>query len=371
MTSFKISKKTVHTDSRTSIIDKHLETIKSIEDDKTNLDKYRSELILLEKTKKNFEVKKKYAEVFSFSQKIVGLKHKIEKIENDTELSDYLFNSIDFIKEIDNNEYTTVEDRPEDGIFKYISLDSKNNKGEMYKMYMEKCFPAESGTYFESKRNNIYRCPDCDGKTTNDISSGLTLCFNCGLAEKSNISNLPEWNHAETHEYVKPYSYKRTNHFKEWINQIQGREGTLIPNEVINLLIVEIKKERLKDKSLITYSKIKEFLKKLKLNKYYEHIPNIIHKITCNKQLIINNELQDKLVSMFNDIQEPFDKNCPKNRKNFLSYSYTLYKFFQLLNKDDYLIYFPLLKSREKLFEQENIWKKICTDLKWTFIPCI
>ena len=59
MSSFKISKKTVHTDSRTSIIDKHLETIKKIEDDKTNLDKYRSELILLEKTRKNFESKKK------------------------------------------------------------------------------------------------------------------------------------------------------------------------------------------------------------------------------------------------------------------------------------------------------------------------
>ena len=371
MTSFKISKKTVHTDSRTSIIDKHLETIKNIEDDKNNLDKYRSELVLLEKTKKNFESKHKYSDAFNVSRKIDNLKDKIEGIENDTQLSDYLFNSISFIKEIDNNECTTVENTSEEGIFKYISLDSKNNKGEIYRMYMEKCFPSESCTRFENKVSNIFRCPDCDSKTTNDISSGLMVCFNCGLAEKSNISSLPEWNYAETHEYVKPYSYKRTNHFKEWINQIQGREGTLIPEDVIDLLIIEIRKERLRDKSLITYSKIKEFLKKLKLNKYYEHIPNIIHKITGNKQLIINNELQEKLVSMFNDIQEPFDKNCPKNRKNFLSYSYTLYKFFQLLNKDEYLIYFPLLKSREKLFEQENIWKKICIDLKWTFIPCI
>ena len=371
MSSFKISKKTVHTDSRTSIIDKHLETIKKIEDDKTNLDKYHSELILLKKTKKNFEIKCNCSDVFNVSRQIDYLKDKIKKIENDTELSDYLFDYIKFIKEIDNNGCTTVEDTSEEGIFKYISLESKNNKGELYKMYMEKCFPSESGSRLENKRNNIFRCPGCDGKTTNDISSGLSVCFNCGLTEKTNISNLPEWNHAETHEYIKPYSYKRTNHFKEWINQIQGREGTLIPNEVINLLIIEIKKERLKDKTLITYSKIKEFLKKLKLNKYYEHIPNIIHKITGNKQLIINNELQEKLVGMFNDIQEPFDRNCPKNRKNFLSYSYTLYKFFQLLNKDEYLVYFPLLKSREKLFEQENIWKKICVELRWTFTPCI
>ena len=55
---------------------------------------------------------------------------------------------------------------------------------------------------------------------------------------------------------------------------------------------------------------------------------------------------------MFNQIQEPFEKHCPKTRKNFLSYSYTLYKFFQLLNKQEYLIYFPLLKSREKLLDK-------------------
>ena len=41
MTSFKISKKIVHTDSRTSIIDKHVETIKKIEYDKKNIDKYQ------------------------------------------------------------------------------------------------------------------------------------------------------------------------------------------------------------------------------------------------------------------------------------------------------------------------------------------
>ena len=117
--------------------------------------------------------------------------------------------------------------------------------------------------------------------------------------------------------------------------------------------------------------KIKEFLKKLKLNKYYEHIPNIIHKITDNKQLIISPELEVNLISMFNQIQEPFDKHCPKNRKNFLSYSYTLYKFFQLLDKKEFLVYFPLLKSREKLFEQENIWKNICKELNWDFIKCI
>lgn len=363
MSSFKISKKTAHTDSRMSIVAKHDKTIETIEKDKKNINKYKSELNLLYKAR---TVNKFNGEI---ETKIKQMEEKIHNIETDRELSDYLFRSMDFIKEIDSEEQIT-ECSNEGEIFKYISVDSTNNREEIYKRYMAKCFPEESKGYVEMRQKG-YTCENCNTSLIHDSSSGLLICYTCGLTETFNISNLPEWNHSDTHEYIKPYSYKRTNHFKEWITQIQGREGTNVPDEVIRLLILEIKKERLTDKTLITYYKIKEFLKKLKLNKYYEHIPNIIHKITCNKQLHINQELETKLLDMFNKIQEPFEKLCPKNRKNFLSYSYTLYKFFQLLDKHEYLIYFPLLKSREKLFEQENIWKGICAELDWKFIKCI
>ena len=363
MSSFKISKKNAHTDSRMSIIAKHNQTIENIEKEKKNIEKYKSELNLLRKAKKVNKFNK------DIEDKIKNLEQKITDISNDRDLSEYLFKSLDFIKEIDAEEYTSATDKNGE-IFKYISLDSENNKEEMYKLYMAKCFPDESNRCIQAKKYE-YICKDCNCNLIHDTSAGLLICYECGITQNFNISDLPEWNHAETHEYTKPYSYKRTNHFKEWITQIQGREGTNLPDEVIQLLIIEIKKERLTDKTLITYCKIKEFLKKLKLNKYYEHIPNIIHKITGNKQLIISQELETKLMDMFNEIQEPFEKHCPKNRKNFLSYSYTLYKFFQLLDKNEYLIYFPLLKSREKLFEQESIWKEICKDLGWKFIKCI
>ena len=62
-------------------------------------------------------------------------------------------------------------------------------------------------------------------------------------------------------------------------------------------------------------------------------------------------------------------KHCPPERKNFLSYSYVLHKFCELLEYDNLLCYFSLLKSREKLQEQDKIWKKICEELKWEYIP--
>ena len=117
--------------------------------------------------------------------------------------------------------------------------------------------------------------------------------------------------------------------------------------------------------------KIKEILKKLKINKYYEHVLYILNRITGIPNPNLTSELEEKLRNMFKEIQVPFLKHSPLIRKNFLSYSYVIHKFIQLLEKDEYLKYFPLLKSREKLHQQEEIWKKICQDLGWKFIRSI
>jgi len=74
---------------------------------------------------------------------------------------------------------------------------------------------------------------------------------------------------------------------------------------------------------------------------------------------------------MFKMIQSPFEKHCPPTRKNFLSYSYTLYKLCELIGRKDLLPLFSLLKSREKLFSQDKIWKNICIELNWTFIQSL
>ena len=85
----------------------------------------------------------------------------------------------------------------------------------------------------------------------------------------------------------------------------------------------------------------------------------------------MSQELEDKLCQMFKDIQGPFLKHCPKERKNFLSYSYVLYKFCEILGYTEYLKYFPLLKSRSKVANQDFIWRCICKDLDYPIIPSL
>ena len=117
--------------------------------------------------------------------------------------------------------------------------------------------------------------------------------------------------------------------------------------------------------------KIREYLKKLKLNKYYEHVPHIINRLNGLQPPVMKREIEEKLRIMFKEIQGPFMEVCPKNRKNFLSYSYVLHKFVELLDLDEYKLCFPLLKSREKLHQQDLIWKNICKKLNWHYIKSI
>jgi hypothetical protein len=167
------------------------------------------------------------------------------------------------------------------------------------------------------------------------------------------------------------FAYKRRNHFIEVLSQYQGRETTEIPEEVYLEILRELKKNRITKVSDLTNVKLRSILKKIEQNRYYEHIPFIIYQLTGLKPPPITSKVRKRLIEMFNDIQIPFAKYCPTERRNFLSYSYILYKFFELLELDEHLPYLNLLKSRDKLHQQDVIWEKICEDLRWEYIPSV
>ena len=56
----------------------------------------------------------------------------------------------------------------------------------------------------------------------------------------------------------KTFFYKRMNHFNEYLHKFQGK----VPQEVLDKLIIEIKKDKINNLELLTPVKIKEYLKK-------------------------------------------------------------------------------------------------------------
>ena len=213
-------------------------------------------------------------------------------------------------------------------------------------------------------------CTKCNISLNCLLQEGIMLCPSCGYQELFLVEqNRPIYR--QSTKEASHQSYKRINHFNEWISQIQAKESTDIPEEVFEKIVQEIKKEKIEDTTKLSYHKMREILKKLKQNRYYEHSFYIIYRLNGMQPPNFSPELEEKLRIMFKEIQGPFLKHCPKNRKNFLSYSYVLYKFCQLLDKDELLKHFSLLKSREKLHVQDQIWKKICEEVNWEFIQSI
>ncbi|WIA15728.1 hypothetical protein OEZ85_002348 [Tetradesmus obliquus] len=171
-------------------------------------------------------------------------------------------------------------------------------------------------------------------------------------------------------QYMRDVENRRSNHFSEWLSKLQAREVTKIPDEVMMAVKVELKKQRLTDKSKISQAKVKELLKKLKLSKFYEHVPNIHCVITGVQAPKFPPALEDRLKRMFDEIQEPFDRHKGK-RSNMLSYGYLLYKMCELLGETEYMPFLPLLKSTSKLWDCDQVWKKICEDRMWEFVPTV
>jgi hypothetical protein len=198
----------------------------------------------------------------------------------------------------------------------------------------------------------------------------MAVCSDCDASEPVLLDNeRPPSKDGGKDSMV--FAFKRLNHFSEWLAQIQGKENTVVPDDVYASVLAEFKKQQITNMVSVTPTQIRTILKKNGYSKYYEHATSILHHLNGTPAKTIPPALEEKLRAMFRQIQIPFVNSSPPERKNFLSYSYVLHKFVELLGEDQYLAKFRLLKSRDKLYIQDTVWAKICDALGWQFIPSI
>jgi len=215
------------------------------------------------------------------------------------------------------------------------------------------------------------RCGHCGSeKRVILMHDGCVFCSEC-FTQEIILVDHEKPSYKDPPKEIISYAYKRINHFKEWLNQIQGKETTDVPDSVYDSIMLEIRKEKIPNLANLKIAKVKAILKKLKIHRCYDHVPHIIYRLNGIPVPHMSPELEERLCHMFYQIQVPFMRHAPPKRKNFLSYSYVLHKFMQLLEQDQYLPSFPLLKSRIKLHNQDITWKKICDDLNWEFYKSI
>lgn len=281
-------------------------------------------------------------------------------------MAEYLLDCLPIIKDY------TAETTEEVSTKQLLNFKVATRKGvqrqDIYKRYLNEV-EGQFDVCPKGTEDHLKPCKGCGSMYTRifDEVQSEESCSKCGMIEYV-LGNELGFKEEQEMEKNVVYSYKRENHFNEWISQFQAKESTSVPDIVIDQLRAEFKKQKIKDLSEITHEKVKTLLKKLNYSKYYEHVPYISTILNGIQPPTMPQALEDKLRLMFHKIQAPFEKHKPANRKNFLSYSYVLYKLCELLGEDEFLPCFPLLKSREKLYVQDQIWEKMCNELHWEFI---
>lgn len=356
---------------------KHNEMLKEFEDnDQYFLPKIKKEIQFLkkEKTKHSNNIEK----IIEIENKIDALTKQKNKLKN--QRMDYLLDNSKFIFEYfeskKNISTLNTEQKKlgskENAINNFFNINT--NKTEFQVPIVDESITHKYLSNLDDSLINIGNfvrqtdiCHFCGkGEFIPIMDEGVRVCNNslCGTSVPFLIEN-------EKPSYKEPpkelcfYAYKKINHFKEILSQYQGKETTNISEDILNQIRNQIKKERIQLTDL-THSKTKELLKKLGLNKYYEHIVFIKNKLGI-KPPVMSQELETILCNLFIELQSPYSKHCPDYRVNFLNYYYVLYKLCELLNEKKFLSEIPMLKDREKLIEQDEIWKKMCKELDWEF----
>lgn len=385
---------------------KHSELLTKFEKQQSKeLPTKQKELILSQKELNKIEKKKEsgekltgveYNKIFQLKKRIKILEEEIKKLETKSEENEYYLKTAHIISKYEKTQTKTAKKRKPTSIQSFFIEKpekikdptkitsffqiSKNaaNRAQLLDLYLKQIDPnyIPQHEYDENSDNNPNKCPnpECGAidKIVFDYNIGRRNCGECGV--ELDYFFDPSFNSfkaTQSIELTPAFPYKRIAHLSDWLNKIQGKENTDIPQFVFDALSKEFKKYRIKNYKELQEDFVKKCLKKLGLNKYYDHIMYIIHQFNGMAPPQMSIELEEKFKKMFMEIQAPFEKHCPPERKNFLSYSYVFHKFCELLELDELLPYFPLLKSREKLFQQDKIWKKICDELRWQFIPSL
>lgn len=101
----------------------------------------------------------------------------------------------------------------------------------------------------------------------------------------------------------------------------------------------------------------------------YDHSTYITCLLSGREAPTFSPELLTKIREMFSQIQAPWKKTKPPDRSNFLNYNHCIYKMLELLGEDEHIKSLKLLKSSLKQYKSDQMWKLICAELNWQYIP--
>lgn len=317
---------------------------------------------------------------------------QLEKQINEIEIS-YETGSIDILSQYHKNKHD-IERKNEiyEKYMKYITLENFINKlkriynicsrlQRTYKIDDKELYNSFSNyemmpitIQYDNKANK--KCK-CGNEFTIEEKTSEYICHNCGSVERLfGIVFEDEQFYFQEGQRTKHGKYDPTKHCKFWVDRIQAKENTEIPNKVIEKV-----KHCLKRDSIwldqITSPMIRSYLKELRLTKYNDHIA-LIRKIITGMEPEQLTDLELRLVYIyFSRVIQIYNKTKPDNKPNCPYHPFFIYKILEQILKEPEqearkknIISYIHLQSRETLIENDIIWKSICNEIdEFEYVP--
>lgn len=214
-------------------------------------------------------------------------------------------------------------------------------------------------------------CVQCGGNMVLEPTKAIITCAKCGYSCGYLDATCSSMSFGDEITMGSIFSYKRLNHFQEQLLSCQGKESMQVPPDVLEAVMEELYSQRVTIPEQVTHKMVRNILKKLKMRKMYEHVPQIHGKITGIPPHRMTPEVEELCRLMFIAVQAPFNETKSDERKNFMSYNYCLFKFLELIGEEDFLPSLQLLRGVEKLRAQDEMFAKICKVLRWPYKPSI
>jgi hypothetical protein len=216
------------------------------------------------------------------------------------------------------------------------------------------------------KQINFTLCPNCNTEMAIHAWSSGLKCRSCGIDQelKGTVFDDSQFYHQEGNK-TKHGEYNPARHFKQWMDYIQGRDAGDIPQAVIDRLEDLMDKNRVMNKSHVTYEQFRKYLKTIKKTTYNKNIPRIKRMITgvCPPQINVDDEYD--LSISFDKVIEIWEHVKISEKENSVPYyPYIIYKLIDLKYPPTH-IYRGLLEcihmqGRNTVIKNDKRWKRIC-----------
>jgi hypothetical protein len=210
-------------------------------------------------------------------------------------------------------------------------------------------------------------CSNCNLQYSIEEKTAEYICKQCGKIEKmAGVVFEDDQFYYQEGKRTKHGKYDPIKHAKFWLDRIQAKESTNIPDDVINA----IKRCIYRDQQWadnITCETIRTYLKQLKLTMYNNHTALILKMIKGVEPEQLT-EIEVRLIYMyfgtviqiFNKIKNPEKSNCPYH-------PYFIYKIIEQIIKSPYdrmrrdkILSCIHLQARDTLIDNDITWFAIC-----------